>query len=189
VELPLKVIAPLFLAKHRAATPRKVVRVDENLPDLFASVSRPAAPTPAPMVAPLTPAPAAAPHVLAEISAPPAKTDWTPQEFAQRLLSLPGVAGALLASNDGLLVAGQMPAPLNAETMAAFLPRMFTHVGQCTEEVQLGTLRALRLSAGPAPCVIWQAGTLYLAVLGQPGQTWPEAALEQMAGELAQRNH
>jgi predicted regulator of Ras-like GTPase activity (Roadblock/LC7/MglB family) len=191
VELPLKVIAPLFLAKQRAPAARKVVFGGENLPDLFAGMIRPAAPTPAPApeVAPPPPAPAAAPTVLGDMLVQPPKTDWTPQEIARRVMSLPGVAGAVLASSDGLRVAGQMPAPLNAETMAAFLPRIFTHTVQCAGEVQLGTLRAVRLSAGPAPCVICMAGNLYLAVLGQPGQTLPEAALEQLTVELAQHNN
>jgi predicted regulator of Ras-like GTPase activity (Roadblock/LC7/MglB family) len=193
VELPLQVIVPLFLAKHRAATPRKVVSIDANLPDLFAGLGRHAAPAPAPsaapVVAPPQPAPAAAANVLGQILGQPEKRDWTPQEIAKQILSLPGVAGVLLASNDGLLVAGQMPAPLKAETLAAFLPRIFTHAGLCAGEVQLGTLRALRLSAGPASCVVCRAGTLYLAALGQPGQALPEAALERIAAELAQQNH
>jgi predicted regulator of Ras-like GTPase activity (Roadblock/LC7/MglB family) len=196
VELPLKIIAPLFLAKHRAATPRKIVSVDEEFPQLFSGRNRSAAPTPEtkPTPAPalvVLPSPselAAAPNVVGEILGQPSKKDWAPQEIIQRILSLPGVAGALLASNDGLLVAGQMPEPMKAVTMAAFLPRIFTHTGLCTGEVQLGTLRALRLSAGPALCVICKAGTLYLAVLGQPGQTLPEAAVEQLAVELALQN-
>jgi predicted regulator of Ras-like GTPase activity (Roadblock/LC7/MglB family) len=198
VELPLKVIAPLFLAKQRATTQRKVVNAGENLPDLFAGVVRPAAPaaapapTPAPEVAP-PPAPLAAPvaepNVLGEILGQPSKTDWTPQEIAQRVLSLPGMAGVVLASQEGLLVAGQMPAPLVAETMAAFLPRLFTHSVVCADEMQLGTLRAMRLSAGQAPCVVCKAGKLYLAVLGQPGQTLPEAVVEQLAVALAQHNY
>jgi predicted regulator of Ras-like GTPase activity (Roadblock/LC7/MglB family) len=199
VELPLQVIVPLFLAKHRAATPRKVVSIDANLPDLFAGLGRPVAPASAsatapatataPVVAPPQPAPAVAANALGQILGQPEKRDWTPQEIAQQILSLPGIAGVLLASNDGLLVAGQMPAPLKAETLAAFLPRIFTHAGLCTGEVQLGTLRALRLSAGPASCVVCKAGTLYLAALGQPGQALPEAALERIAAELAQQNH
>jgi predicted regulator of Ras-like GTPase activity (Roadblock/LC7/MglB family) len=191
VELPLRVIAPLFLAKHRAATPRKIVHVAGNVPELFSGPLRQSAPTPAPapVVAPPVAAPVAAPNVLGEILGQPSKTDWTPQEITQRILSLQGVAGALLASNDGLLVAGQAPAPLKAETMAAFLPRIFTHTGLCTGEIQLGALRALKLSVGPAICMICKAGTLYLAVLGQPGQTLPEAAVEQLAVELARQKH
>jgi predicted regulator of Ras-like GTPase activity (Roadblock/LC7/MglB family) len=205
VELPLPVIAPLFLARHRAATPRKTVNIGENVPELFTAKPRPAEPPPArPSIASTTlksaqderfwepdepPPMPAAPKALEEISKQPSKTDGTPREMVERILALPEVAGALLASRDGLLVAGRMPAPLKAETMAAFLPRIFTSVSGCAEEVQLGALRALRLSASQAPCAIFKTGTLFLAVLGLPGRTLPDPALEQIAGELAQQNH
>ena len=194
LELPLPVMAPLFLAKHRAPAPRKIAAVGENVPDLFAGRGRPIATPPTPAVAAAEagepwPPTESAPNVLGDIFGQPSKTDWTPREIAQGVAALPGVAGALLASRDGLLVAGQMPAPLNAETMAAFLPRIFTRLGGCAEEAQLGTLRGLMLLAGPAPCAIFKAGSFYLAVLGQAGQALPEPALERMAGALARQTH
>jgi predicted regulator of Ras-like GTPase activity (Roadblock/LC7/MglB family) len=179
VELPLKVLAPLFLAKRRAAAPRQVVTVGEDVPNLFGRTGRPVAPPP--------PAPAAAPSAVGEIT--PQPREWAPKEIIQRILALPGVGGGVLASADGLLVAGRMPAPLNAETLAAFLPQIFARLGSFAQEAQLGALRALTLAAGPAPCAIFKAGTLYLAVLGRPGQALPEAALQQIAGELAKPNH
>jgi predicted regulator of Ras-like GTPase activity (Roadblock/LC7/MglB family) len=195
VELPLNVIAPLFLAKHRPAPPRKIVTVGENVPDLFGGLGRPVAlsPAPAPPAAPVVsaspPAPAAAPDVWDEIFRQPSQTEWSLKEIMQRILALPGVAGALVASDDGLLVAGQTPAPLKAETLAAFLPQIFSRIGGSVEEAQLGTLRALTLAAGPAPCAIFKAGTLYLGVLGRPGQALDEPLLQRIAGELAKLNH
>jgi predicted regulator of Ras-like GTPase activity (Roadblock/LC7/MglB family) len=195
VELPLNVIAPLFLAKRRAAAPRKIVTVGEDVPNLFAGLGRPVAPPPAPappaapVVSGSPPAPAAAPDVWDEIFQQPSQTEWSLKEITQRILALPGVAGALVASADGLLVAGQAPAPLKAETLAAFLPQIFSRLGGCVEEAQLGTLRALTLAAGPAPCAIFKAGALYLGVLGRPGQALDEAPLQRIAGELAKLNH
>jgi predicted regulator of Ras-like GTPase activity (Roadblock/LC7/MglB family) len=223
LELPLRVIAPLFMAVPRAAKARKVVSVSENVPDLFAGLARPPAPPPEPAPAPTPPAapvvaPAAAAPVAAPVAAPAAvlpvvvaptpapassvaasilaevveqflNADWTPAEVVQKILKLPGVAGALLASKDGLLVAGQMPAPLKVEMMAAFLPQMFTHISGSTEEVQLGSLSALKLTTGQGACAIFQAGVLCLAVVSQPGQPLPEAALERIAVQLAQSNH
>ena len=66
---------------------------------------------------------------------------------------------------------------------------VIARVSGCAEEAQLGTLRALTLTAGVAPCAIFKAGPLYLAVLGRPGQALPEAALQRIAGELATLNH
>jgi len=224
LELPLAVIAPLFLSKHRAAPQRKSVNLGENVPDLFGGRGRRAAPppeAPAPPPAPVAPPPKAAapvlvpvpaaqvpvpapasvaapvsfppaaeaaPEVPAEISARPAESDLSPEDVVAWILTLPGVAGALLASNDGLLVAGQLPAPLEAETMAAFLPQILMRVGICTEEIQLGRLRSVTLLVGQTSCAMFKAGALCLAVMGQPGKALPEMALERMAVELAQLN-
>ena len=189
VELPLGAIAPQFLTKRRATTPRKIVSVGADVPDLFAGLNKPAEPPPEAAVAP-----EAGPEVeavtpdTAAAAEPEAQPDLSPQEVVEWILTLPGVAGALLASNDGLLVAGQLPAPLEAETMAAFLPQILMRVGICTEEIRLGPLRSVMLFVGKTPCAMFKAGALCLAVLGQPGKTLPEAALERMALELAQLN-
>jgi len=194
VELPLNVIAPLFLAKHRFTAPRKSVMIGDNVPDLFAVLGRPAAPPPAPepeAALPATataraPATAAGPNVLGEM---PSETDWTPKELMQQILGLPGVAGGVLASADGLLVAGRTPVPVSAEILAAFLPQIFARVGGCVEEAQLGALRAMTLTTGSTPCAMFKARALYLAVLCRPGQMLPEAALQRIAGELAALKH
>jgi predicted regulator of Ras-like GTPase activity (Roadblock/LC7/MglB family) len=137
-----------------------------------------------PVVEAVTPAVPEAPE---EVAVPTPEVELTPQEVVQWILTLPGVAGALLASNDGLLVAGQLPAPMNAETMAAFLPQILMRVGICTEEIQLGKLRSVTLLVGQTPCAMFKAGTLCLAALGQPGLALPEGALERIAQELARQ--
>jgi predicted regulator of Ras-like GTPase activity (Roadblock/LC7/MglB family) len=241
IVLPLKVIAPLFMAAPRAGKTRKVVSVAESVPDLFATkqapppppppapeppppapapapveaalpvpapepepVIAPPAPEPEPVIAPAalapepepvtpevataTPEVAPAPQSFAEILGQPFKTDWTPAEIVQGLMAMPGIAGALLASKDGLLVAGEMPAPLKVELMAAFLPQMLLKVSGSTVEVELGALRAMKLSTKDSDCLIFRGGALSLVVLSGPGQKLPESALEQIAGELAQSN-
>jgi predicted regulator of Ras-like GTPase activity (Roadblock/LC7/MglB family) len=212
LELPLSVIAPLFMSLRRAAAPRKTTNLGDNVPDLFGGKGRQAAPPPEPPPPPpepVAPEPEPEPEpvqaeaeepvfstqaaepvseVRAEISAAPAEVDLTPEDVVAWVLTLPGVAGALLASNDGLLVAGQLPAPLEAETMAAFLPQILMRVGICTEEIQLGRLRSVTLLVGQTSCAMFKAGALCLAVMGQPGKALPESALERMAVELAQLN-
>jgi predicted regulator of Ras-like GTPase activity (Roadblock/LC7/MglB family) len=211
VELPLKIIAPMFLAAApRAAKARKAVSVQEDVPDLFAGRKRPPEAAPSPVAtpaaapappAPLEPAPApapvpvpaAAPAVAAKPPAPAiAMPDLsgTPDEIVRQILLMPGVAGALFAARDGLLVAGKMPAPLKAEMMAAFLPQILTNISGSTEEVQLGQLRALKFSTVEATdCAVYKAGVLALVVISQAGQTLPEAVLGRIADELAQLNH
>jgi predicted regulator of Ras-like GTPase activity (Roadblock/LC7/MglB family) len=186
LELPLMVIAPLFMAKRRPAAPRKTLDVEEAIPDLFSQTDRPSAPAPAPTA---PPAARPEPETLGAIFGQPSKRDWAPAEIARQIIGLPGVAGAVIATSDGLLVAGQAAAPVKAETMAAFLPQIFARTGAYAEEAQLGRLRALRLAAGHGPCAIYKAGTLYLAVQGKPDQALPEEALEQIARHLAKQNH
>jgi predicted regulator of Ras-like GTPase activity (Roadblock/LC7/MglB family) len=210
LELPLKVIAPLFMSQQRAPVVQKNVAVGGSMPNLFAMPGTPsvpaapvavpvAAPVPAPVPAPapkavspvVSPAPAvaAAPaDVLGEIFGQPAKKEWSPQEITQKINGLPGVAASLIAMNDGLLVAGALPPPLKSETMAAFLPQIFGRLAHYSGEIQLGSLTALTLLAGQTPCTIFKTGALYLAVLGKPGATLPDALLHRIAGELAKRS-
>jgi predicted regulator of Ras-like GTPase activity (Roadblock/LC7/MglB family) len=181
VELPLSVIAPLFIGRYRAGIPRKVVSVGEDVPDLFAGLKKPAAAAP-------TPAPATVHSALGELFGQASKDDWTPQEIVRQIAALPGVSGGLLATADGLLVAGQVAPPLNNETVAAFLPQIFGRMSGYSEEVSLGTLRAVTISTDSAACAMFQAGTLYMAAQGKAGQSLPEATLLRIAAQLAKRN-
>ena len=194
LELPLKVIAPLFMSQRTASVVQKNVAVGGNMPNLFAvpgKPSGPAAPLPAPAPEAVFPAPAAAPapaNALGEIFGQPAKTEWSPHEITQKINALPGVAASLIAMSDGFLVAGDLPPPLKSETMAAFLPQIFGRLAHYSGEIQLGPPTALTLLAGQTPCTIFKTGALYLAVFGKPGETLPGALLQRVAGELAKRN-
>ena len=198
LELPLKVIAPLFMSQQRGAVTQKKVVVGENIPNLFEGLGKPFAPVaPAPSAVPVPPAPVAVPlppveapvsaNVLGEIFGQPAKKEWSPQEITQGLNALPGVAASLIAMSDGLLVAGTLPPPLKSETLAAFLPQMFGRLAHYSGEIQLGSLTAMTLMAGQTACAIFKTPALYLAVLGKPGETLPDALLQRVAGELAKR--
>jgi predicted regulator of Ras-like GTPase activity (Roadblock/LC7/MglB family) len=220
VELPLKVIAPLFMAARRP-TGQKKVEFDETIPDVFTGLKQTAAvrtippapvptgntdvfgrptavPTPsvpsAPMAMPMpTPTPAVVSHAprpdgLGAIFGQPLKSEWSPAEITQKVSELSGVAGSLLTMADGLLVAGQVPAPQKAETLAAFMPQIFSRLTQYGGEMQLGALGALTMSTADGPCAIYKAGRLYLGVVGRAGQNLPEAQLQRIASEIAKRN-
>jgi predicted regulator of Ras-like GTPase activity (Roadblock/LC7/MglB family) len=193
LELPLKVIAPLFMAKRRAPTQRKV-SLGENIPDLFAGSTKApeppggAANAPEQVSAGETPPPAQiheTDNVLGRLFGQPSKTDWSLQEIAQSISALPDVAYAILATDDGLLVAGHAPAPLNGSTLAAFLPQIFGRAARSTAESQLGTLESLTLTVNRSRHLILKSGVLYLAVAGQPDKALPEAALQEIAEQLA----
>ncbi|HEX3716781.1 MAG TPA: roadblock/LC7 domain-containing protein [Verrucomicrobiae bacterium] len=196
LEIPLKTIAPLFMAKRRAATPQRKVFVSQSIPDLFGGLVKPAADAPpasspasAPASAAPVPAPAPQPDKLGELFGQPSKSEWSPIEIAQQIAALPGVSGSLLATTDGLLVAGHVPEPLSAETLAAFVPQIFSRVSGYSEETLIGTLRGITLRTDIAPCAMFRAGKLYLAVLGKRGECLPEPLLLQIASELSKRTH
>jgi predicted regulator of Ras-like GTPase activity (Roadblock/LC7/MglB family) len=206
VELPLKVIAPLFLASRRPAAQKKVT-VGEDIPDIFGGLKGGAA-QPRPVVAPPQPAESVAPAAIEEPpSAPvpavshaprpdalgtifgqPLKSDWSPLEITQRISAWPGVAGSVITMADGLLVAGQVSEPQKPETVAAFLPQIFARMNQYAGEMHLGSLNAATLFTAEAPCAVFKAGRLYLGVIGRAGESLPEAQLLRIATELAKRN-
>jgi predicted regulator of Ras-like GTPase activity (Roadblock/LC7/MglB family) len=278
VELPLKIMAPLFMAKHRAKAQRKITVAE--IPDLFAQkpsekpaeteppepVARPIAAairsatpatvpispavTPAaPQVAPakpsivpaaqvtpalpmqpklqmkpdnITPFPKAIepakpveikpvaievkpvippapvisptpepvvtnPSPIGEIFGQPARHNWSPAEVLKNLLTLPGMTGAFLAMQDGLLISAELPETIKAETVAAFLPQIFGRMNQYTKELQLGGLSSLTFVANHVSWQIVKSGVIYLVALSKPGENLPSAQLNTLATELSKQ--
>lgn len=223
LELPLKVIAPLFLAAQgnspRAATK---VAVSSSIPDLFFGFPQPAAAVPAAPVTPVTPvmpvtlpplpaaqpsgpetnyftrndaaeAPGAAPAAPRRPEVVP-QTDFMsrlahPKDVVARAAALPGVAGAVVAMQDGLRVASQVPLELNADTVAAFLPQIFDRVGQSTRELRMGALNNLSFTVGGVPWKIFRVNAVYFAIFGRAGESLPSAELVQLAAELDRKKN
>jgi hypothetical protein len=211
VELPLKIVAPLFLAEMKAAKPQKKVALDENIPDLFSnrSMGEPAQVIPATPISVSLGGSAAPAAKLAdtnyygrkeaeeqpEEAAPVVKKGptpgtaflvryATPNEIVSKAAALDGVDGALIALPDGLLVASQIPSSMNADTVAAFLPQIFSRVTQCTKELRLGDLNNLNFTVGAIPWKIFKVGAIYFAAFGRAGEALPTAALAGIAAEL-----
>jgi predicted regulator of Ras-like GTPase activity (Roadblock/LC7/MglB family) len=212
LDLPLRIIAPLFMAKQQAAKAQKKVIVDENIPNLFFGSGQPAAAASAPPLA--APAP-----VLASVPPPPKPADtnfyvWkdnadapvepegvfkrapaspgteflkryaTPNEIVSRAAALDGVAGALISLPDGLLVASRISPELNADTVAAFLPQIFGRVSQCTKELRMGDLNNLNFTVGNVPWKIFRVGSIFFAAFGRTGEPLPTGHLAGLAAEL-----
>jgi predicted regulator of Ras-like GTPase activity (Roadblock/LC7/MglB family) len=212
LELPLKILAPLFFTQQKAAGgAQKKVSVGEEIPNLFFGFPQ-AQPEPvalAPMPEPFQPAPKPAEAKLPDTNfftwnengeapktdtaeykrpqTPP--TDFThrhatPQEVVARAMALPGVAGALIALPDGLKVASQIPADLNGDTLAAFLPQIFDRTNQSTKELRMGALNNLNFTVGNVPWKIFRVNAVYFATFGHAGQSLPTAQLALLATEL-----
>ncbi|HWI58745.1 MAG TPA: roadblock/LC7 domain-containing protein, partial [Bacillota bacterium] len=193
LELALKVVAPLFLARQRDANkPRPKLEVASEIPDLFAGILQPApaaCPPPArngdthPDMAPeaLRPAsPAPKPNAAAVAQGA------TPQQLVNRATQIQGVEGALVALRDGLLVASRFPAHLNADNIAAFLPQIFSRLGQYTQELHMGDLNALEFLVGKVPWKVFRLNEVFFVAFGREGEPLPSAPLASLATELGQ---
>jgi len=201
VALPLGLIAPLFM-KSRNAGQRKKTAVADNIPDLFSAAGKPlpqpasaeelagpapavpppTAAAPAPVVAT---APKKAPTNLSELFGEPEKKTWTPNEIVQRTTTLPHVEGAMIALQDGLLVASNMPQGMRTETIAAFVPQIFGRLNQYSKDLQLGATTAVSFSVDAGTMQVFNAGIIYFLAFGKSGSLLPLADLQLIAGELS----
>lgn len=212
LELPLKVIAPLFLARQKSlAKPHQKVTLDDGIPNLFFGFPKPEAPLPA-----ITSTPGTA---VGPVNKPvdtnyyvwddhaeltrcddteykrkvPSGTDFvaryaTPNEIVSRAAALDGVAGALIALPDGLMVANRIPPELNGDTLAAFLPQIFAKVNQCTKELRMGELNNLNFTVGNVPWKIFRVNAIFFAAFGRAAEPLPTAQLAALASELDRKN-
>ena len=206
--LPLRVVAPAFL-KHTKSSgePKKRVVIDDEIPALFhgaesaPAAQKPVAP-PAPVDVPIAaapvpveprlasplapPAPAPVPHgqSISELFGQPGKSNWSPSEIVENVAKLPGVAGAVVAMQEGLLVAQKLPEHLNGEAFAAFLPQIFARLNQYAGEMKLGEVDELSFSARGAQCQSFRRGEILFATVGKVGETLPSEALRVCANQL-----
>jgi predicted regulator of Ras-like GTPase activity (Roadblock/LC7/MglB family) len=201
LELPLKVLAPLFFARQKNGAAHRKVSVSEEIPNLFFGFpsAEPASVPPAPMpsaVAAATPLPDT--NFFSRSLQPPTSdsefkrkggTDFTsraatPSEIVFRAMELPGVAGVVIALPDGLKVASQIPADLNGDTLAAFIPQLFARVNQCSRELRMGDLNNLSFTVGNVPWKIFRVNAVYFAAFGRVNESLPTAQLAALATAL-----
>ena len=206
LELPLKVLAPLFFARQKNGGGHKKVSVSEEIPNLFFGFPQPASEPP--IQTPPIKMPSA---VAAAVPAPPTDTNYftrstqpettdsefkrkggtdfstraaTPAEIVSRTMQLPGVVGTVIALPDGLKVARQIPADLNGDTLAAFLPQLFARVNQCSRELRMGDLNNLSFTVGNVPWKIFRVNAVYFAAFGRASEALPSVQLAALAAEL-----
>ena len=203
LDLPLKVIAPMFFAAQKEIQgARKKATVAAEIPNLFFGF--PQATTEPPVSAP---APVekksgdsnffvrADSREVAKadenVFAPPPmpQTDFTnrfasPKDVVARAVALPGVAGALVTLPDGLRVAGVVSAEFNADTLAAFIPQIFERMNQSAKELRMGALNNVSFTVGNVPWRIFRVNSVYFAAFGRAGESLPAVELTRLAGEL-----
>ncbi len=189
LELPLKIIVPKFLAQKKPALPQKKISIPENIPDLFkqpgaAKIEVPS-PTPAPVFTPDIAT--SVPIPMIPMSSPVAAVSnaTRPKDILQKICAMEGILGAVITGQDGLLMAGQVSAPLQAEKIAAFLPQIFSRVNQPLSEMGKNEAAAFTIHYDDNCWRIVKVKAFYLLAISQPCASLPVAELKQLATELA----
>jgi predicted regulator of Ras-like GTPase activity (Roadblock/LC7/MglB family) len=208
LELPLKVVAPPFLARQKEASKlqRKVV-VDDDIPNLFFGFPKPESGMAdvASAASSVAPRPTDTNYYVWDDTSDRARIQEdeckrgpspgtkfvakyaTPNEVVSRAAALDGVAGALIALPDGLMVANRLPADLNGDTLAAFLPQIFGKINQCTKELRMGELNNVNFTVGNIPWKIFRVNAIFFAAFGRAAEPLPTAQLAALAAELDHR--
>lgn len=208
LELPLSVLAPLFLARRSKAATAKKLDANGEIPDLFparkpqngeAAATPPAQSPPAEqppsapqaeleqsIFRPRPSQPAAAPAAV-KATAGPAAAGVLPADLVRRACQLSGVTGALLATADGLVIANQLPPGINSEAVAGFLPRLCSRLGEYTRELKLSDPTEVDMLAGNIPLQVYKLNGAFFAVLGKASETLPKTQLRVLAGQLSHR--
>jgi predicted regulator of Ras-like GTPase activity (Roadblock/LC7/MglB family) len=205
LELPLKLVAPMFLARQQeeARLKTKVV-IDDDIPNLFFGFPQPegASPTVASVATPGSTRPSDTNFYVWNDTNDRVRTDdseakrgptpgtkfvakyATPNEVVSRAAALDGVVGAIIALPDGLMVASRISADLNGDTLAAFLPQIYGKVNQCTKELRMGELNNVGFTVGNTPWKVFRVNAIFFAAFGRAGEPLPTAQLAALAAEL-----
>ncbi len=215
IEFPLAIIAPRFMEARGGMRPKEEIDLGD-IPDVFEQKlprpnqnATPSAPT---LVATAVPFENTAALMdsnsasktgdtafikrtagkplleFGEIFGQPEKKDWTLSEVAQKTLGLRGVAGAIIATTDGLLVAGNWPGGPKNDAVAAFVPQMYNKILQYSKELKIGEPSNFMLTIDNVPLQIFKAGNSYFTVIGRRGENLPKAQLNAVATRLGTTN-
>ena len=127
------------------------------------------------------------PITLRELFSMPDKTEWLPNELVKLTCALPGIAGVVVALEEGLVVAQRLPDGFSAETFAAFMPQVFSRMDRYTGEMQLGETHDVTLNTESGAIRMFRNGKVFFAALGKSGETLPNG-LHLICNELACQN-
>ena len=106
----------------------------------------------------------------------------------ENCVKLPQIAGAIVALQEGLVVAHKLPEGMKGEVVAAFLPQIFGRLNQYATEMKLGGIEEVLLASRASNFHGFRAGQVFFAVLSKEGQTLPREALRLMAEQLADQS-
>jgi predicted regulator of Ras-like GTPase activity (Roadblock/LC7/MglB family) len=125
------------------------------------------------------------PADLGELFGQPGKRNWTPNDIVQNTCRIRGVSGAVIAMQDGLLVAAQVASPWKSEATAAFLPQIYSRLNQYLKELSVGEMSSVTLTTGNGTLFVFNAGIIYFAVISKPEEVVPLAPIKLIVSELS----
>ena len=213
IELPLAVVAPRFMEQRGLGKAKVRADLTGDIPEVFEQKQSPPA-TNGNHVAPPLGATAVPLDMAAalgassksgdtaflrrtggkpllefgEIFGQPEKKSWTMAEVTQKVMTLRGVAGAIIATSDGLLVSGSWSTGVKSDAVAAFVPQMYSKIIQYGKELNLGEPGNFTLTIENVPLQIFKTGNSYFTVIGRAGENLPKAQLNAVAMRLATTN-
>lgn len=123
----------------------------------------------------------------APVPAPAAESASSPAELVRQACAIPGVTGAVIALEEGLVVAQKLPPGFSADTFAAFMPQIFSRLERYTTEMQLGAATEITIQSEHGPCHIARSGKMYFGALGRAGERLPDS-LPALTAQLAALN-
>lgn len=196
LDLPLKIIAPLYLARAgKANRAQTQLAVDESIPDLFCGApvaTKNTAQTPKAAAAAEKPAePASTPAAALPVAVPqegPQPRPCSPHELVFRATGLEGVAGALVVLREGLPVANRLPKGVDAERLSAFMPQIFNGMMSTTQELRMGQLSDLQFTLNRVSWKIFSLKTSFFAVFSRPEEPLPIDKLAALAAQFENQN-
>ena len=125
------------------------------------------------------------PADLGELFGQPGKRNWTPNDIVQNTCRIRGVSGAVIAMQDGLLVAAQVASPWKSEATAAFLPQIYSRLNQYLKELSVGEMSSVTLNTENGTLFVFNAGIIYFAVISKPDESVPLAPIKLIVSELS----
>jgi predicted regulator of Ras-like GTPase activity (Roadblock/LC7/MglB family) len=106
----------------------------------------------------------------------------------RKVSTLKGVAGTLICTLDGLLVAAQFPTPVGEEAVAAMIPQVFGKLVTCSKELRFGTPSRMHFAVEGTQYQVFRTGRVYLTLASDPGEALPMPELMAVAEMLAKQS-
>ncbi|MEO6784485.1 MAG: roadblock/LC7 domain-containing protein [Chthoniobacteraceae bacterium] len=190
LEKPAPVVAPPVEPEPTLAPPAAVPVMLSPEPLRTAPTFKLVREEPVPVAEDVAPAVPAAPIAHAVATEPAASIApgihiaSSPADVVAHACGIPGVAGALVALEEGLVVAQKLPPGFSADTFAAFMPQIFGRLEKYTAEMKLGAATGITIETAHGPCHIARLGKIYFGALGRAGEKLPDA-LGSLTKQLA----